>query len=148
MKTHVFIATTQGLVAIQNIAAIDDEDISSVVSINGTSTTANISSSYHNFVKKGVGIIQQTFGACSYRVDISARIDQGNSWQLAMYLGHLAQSKGMLGNGEVASGDNVICATGEVNTTNHQVLAVNKVALKFKLALPELQQWKALGAKV
>ncbi|MBU3003120.1 hypothetical protein [Paraglaciecola arctica] len=148
MKTHVFVATTQGLVAIQNITAIDDEDISSVVSVNGTSTTANISSSYHNFVKKGVGIIQQMFGACSYRVDISARIDQGNSWQLAMFLGHLAQSKGMLGDGEVASGDNVICATGEVNTTNQQVLAVNKVALKYKLAFSQLQQWSALGAKV
>ncbi|WP_339721983.1 hypothetical protein [uncultured Paraglaciecola sp.] len=148
MKTHIFIATTQGLVAIQNITPIDDEDISSVVSVNGTSTTANISSSYHNFVKKGVGIIQQMFGACSYRVDISARIDQGNSWQVAMYLAHLAQSKGLLGNGEVKQGDKVICATGEVNTSNLQVLAVSEVALKFKLAQPQLQHWKASGAEV
>ena len=148
MKTHIFIATTQGLVAIQNITPIDDEDISSVVSVNGTSTTANISGSYHNFVKKGVGIIQQMFGACSYRVDISARIDQGNSWQVAMYLGHLAQSKGLLGNGEVSQGDTVICATGEVNTTNYQVLAVTQVAVKFKLALPQLEKWTQLGAKV
>jgi hypothetical protein len=148
MKIHMFIATTQGLVAIQNITPIDDEDISSVVSVNGTSTTANISGSYHNFVKKGVGIIHQMFGACSYRVDISARIDQGNSWQVAMYLAHLAQSKGLLGNGEVSDGDTVICATGEVNTTNHQILAVAEVALKFKLAQPQLDQWALLGAKV
>jgi len=148
MKTHIFIATTQGLVAIQNITPIDDEDISSVVSVNGTSTTANISGSYHNFVKKGVGIIQQMFGACSYRVDISARIDQGNSWQVAIYLAHLAQSKGLLGNGEVNQGDTVICATGEVNTSNHQVLAVTEVALKLKLAQPQLEQWTALGVKV
>ena len=148
MKIHIFIATTQGLVAIQNITPIDDEDISSVVSVNGTSTTANISGSYHNFVKKGVGIIHQMFGACSYRVDISARIDQGNSWQVAMYLAHLTQSKGLLGNGEVNDGDTVICATGEVNTTNHQILAVAEVALKFKLAQPQLDQWALLGAKV
>lgn len=148
MKTHIFIATTQGLVAIQNITPIDDEDISSVVSVNGTSTTANISGSYHNFVKKGVGIIHQMFGACSYRVDISARIDQGNSWQVAMYLGHLAQSKGLLGNGDVSKNDTVICATGEVNTTNQQVLAVGEVAVKLKLALLQLEQWTALGAKV
>jgi hypothetical protein len=148
MKTHIYIATTQGLVAIQNIMPIDDEDISSVVSINGTSTTANISGSYHNFVKKGVGIIHQMFGACSYRVDISARIDQGNSWQVAMYLAHLAQSKGLLGNGEVSQGDTVICATGEVNTTNQQVLAVGEVAVKFKLAQPQLEQWMLLGAAV
>tara|TARA_R110002153_G_scaffold82780_5_gene208684 strand:- start:3869 stop:5035 length:1167 start_codon:yes stop_codon:yes gene_type:complete len=148
MKTHIFIATTHGLVAIQNITPIDDEDISSVISVNGTSTTANISGSYHNFVKKGVGIIQQMFGASSYRVDISARIDQGNSWQVAMYLAHLAQSKGLLGNGDVNQGDTVICATGEVNTSNHQILAVTEVALKFKLAQPQLEQWTALGAKV
>jgi hypothetical protein len=148
MKIHIFIATTQGLVAIQNITPIDDEDISSVVSVNGTSTTANISSSYHNFVKKGVGIIQQMFGACSYRVDISARIDQGNSWQVAMYLAHLAQSKGLLGNGEVTQGDGVICATGEVNTSNLQVLAVSDVAVKLKLAQPQLEEWSALGAEV
>lgn len=148
MTTHIFIATTQGLVAIQNITPIDDEDISSVVSVNGTSTTANISGNYHNFVKKGVGIIHQMFGACSYRVDISARIDQGNSWQVAMYLAHLAQSQGLLGNGEVSQGDTVICATGEVNTTNQQVLAVAEVAVKFKLALPQLKQWTALGTDV
>lgn len=148
MKTHIFIATTQGLVAIQNITSIDDEDISSVVSINGTSTTANISNSYHNFVKKGVGIIHQQFGACSYRVDISARIDQGNSWQVAMYLAHLAQSKGILGNGVVTKDDMVICATGEVNTTNLQILAVDEVAVKLKLAQHPLEQWAALGAKV
>jgi hypothetical protein len=147
LKTHIFIATTQGLVAIQKITPIDDEDISSVVSINGTSTTANISSSYHNFVKKGVGIIHQMFGACSYRVDISARIDQGNSWQVAMYLAHLAQSKGLLGNGEVSQGDTVICATGEVNTSNLQVLGVGEVPVKLKLALPQLEQWTLLGAK-
>ncbi|WP_158966447.1 hypothetical protein [Paraglaciecola sp. L3A3] len=148
MKTHIFIATTQGLVAIQNITAIDDQDISSVVSVNGTSTTANISSSYHNFVKKGVGIIHQMFGACSYRVDISARIDQGNSWQVAMYLAHLAQAQGMLGNGDIKRGDKVICATGEVNTSNLHVLPVGEVAIKYKLAQPQLKQWTRLGATV
>ena len=148
MKTHIFIATTQGLVAIQNITPIDDEDISSVVSVNGTSTTANISGNYHNFVRKGAGIIHQMFGACSYRVDISARIDQGNSWQLAMYLAHSAQSKGLLGNGEVSQGDRVICATGEVNTSNLQVLAVSEVPVKFKLAQAQLEQWVTLGAEV
>ncbi|MDU0356403.1 hypothetical protein RS130_23145 [Paraglaciecola aquimarina] len=148
MKVHIFIATTQGLVAIQNITAIDDPDIRSVVSVNGTSTTANISSSYHNFVKKGVGIIQQMFGACSYRVDISARIDQGNSWQVAIYLAHLAQTKNMLGNGNVQSGDHVICATGEVNTTNHQILAVGQIATKYQLAKPLLAQWKKLASSV
>jgi hypothetical protein len=148
MSIHIYIATTQGLVAVQNITVIDDEDISSVVSINGTSTIANISSSYHNFVKKGVGIIQQMFGACSYRVDISQRIDQGNSWQVGIYAAHLAHSKKVLGKGQVRENDTVICATGEVNTTNLQVLAVAQVAIKLELAKEQLKQWTALGADV
>ena len=86
MKIHIFVATTQGLVAIQNIIPIDDRGINSIVSLNGTSTTSNISSAYHNFVKKGAGIIEQDFGSCSYRINVSDRIDHGNSWQLAFYL--------------------------------------------------------------
>jgi hypothetical protein len=132
MKVHVFVATTQGLVAIQNIRLIDDADISSIVSVNGTSTIANISTAYHHFVKKGAGIIQQDFGACSYRVNISDRIDHGNSWQLAFYLAHAVEQQGVLGDGEVVLGDYVICATGEVNT----VVEKFKGSLKSPLNKP------------
>jgi len=141
MKIHVFVATTQGLVAIQNITAIDDADISSIVSINGTSTTANISTAYHNFVKKGAGIIQQDFAACSYRINISKRIDQGNSWQLAFYLAHAAKNENMLGDGQVKSGDQVICATGEINTSNSEIQAISEIALKQQLAAKQIKQW-------
>lgn len=147
MKVHVFVATTQGLVAIQNITTIDDADISSIVSINGTSTMANISSAYHNFVKKGAGIIQQDFGACSYRINIAQRIDHGNSWQLAFYLAHAAQSKQLLGNGEVNAGDQVICATGEINTTSREVHRVEEVALKQRLAAKQIQAWRKMNVK-
>ncbi len=141
MKLHIFVATTQGLVAIQNITAIDDADISSIVSINGTSTTANISSAYHNFVRKGAGIIQQDFGACSYRINISQRIDQGNSWQLAFYLAHAANNENMLGDGQVNVGDQVICATGEINTSSRDIQAISKIILKQQLAAKQIKQW-------
>ncbi len=147
MKLHIFVATTQGLVAIQNITTIDDADISSIVSINGTSTTANISSAYHNFVKKGAGVIQQDFGACSYRVNIAQRIDHGNSWQLAFYLAHAAQSKQLLGNGQVCAGDQVICATGEINTTSREIHRVEEVSLKQRLAAEQIQQWQKMNVK-
>lgn len=147
MKLHVFVATTQGLVAIQNITAIDDADISSIVSINGTSTTASISSAYHNFVKNGAGIIQHDFGACSYRINIAQRIDQGNSWQLAFYLAHAAHNKALLGNGQVNLGDQVICATGEVNTTSRDVHRVEEVTLKQSLAVEQIQKWQKMNVK-
>jgi len=147
MKLHIFVATTQGLVAIQNITAIDDADISSIVSVNGTSTTANISSAYHNFVKNGAGIIQQDFGACSYRINVAQRIDQGNSWQLAFYLAHAAQNREVLGNGQVNPGDQVICATGEVNTTSREIHRVEEVDLKQSLATEQIQQWQKMNVK-
>jgi hypothetical protein len=147
MKLHIFVATTQGLVAIQNITSIDDADISSIVSINGTSTTANISCAYHNFVKNGAGIIQQDFGACSYRINIAQRIDQGNSWQLAFYLAHAAHNRNLLGNGQVNPGDQVICATGEINTTSKEIHRVEEVNLKQSLAAEQIQQWRKMQVK-
>jgi hypothetical protein len=141
MKVHIFVATTQGLVAIQNITAIDDAEISSIVSINGTSTMANISSAYHNFVKKGAGLIQQDFGACSYRINISKRIDQGSSWQLAFYLAHAAERENMLGDGQVKLGDKVICATGEINTSSKEIQRISQLSLKQKLAAKQIKQW-------
>jgi len=147
MKLHIFVATTQGLVAIQNITTIDDADISSIVSVNGTSTTANISSAYHSFVKQGAGIIQQDFGACSYRMNIAKRIDQGNSWQLAFYLAHAAHSQQILGDGQVNPGDQVICATGEINTTSRAIHHVEEVTLKQSLAAKQITLWRKMKVK-
>lgn len=148
MKLHIFVATTQGVVAIQNIHDLNDADINSLVSINGTSTISAISGGYHNFVKKGSGIIQREFGGISYRVNISEQIDQGNSWQLAFYLAHAAHQQGILGNGVVQSGDSVIVATGEVNTSERRVLPVEQVPKKLSLLSSKLEQWAQLTEKV
>ena len=148
MKLHIFVATTQGLVAIQNITPIDDTEINSVVSVNGTSTTANISNAYHNFVKKGAGIIAQDFNFCSYRLNISERIDNGNSWQLAFYLAHAASEKNILGDGNAEPGDQVICATGEVNTSTRNVQLVTDVALKIEQAKAPVSSWIHNNIKV
>ncbi|MDN4501393.1 TonB family protein [Alteromonadaceae bacterium BrNp21-10] len=148
MQLHIFIATTQGLVAVQDIQDINDVDIHSLVSVNGTSTTANISGAYHQFVKKGAGIIQHDFGACSYRLNLSARIDHGNSWQLAVYLAHCAHRQNILGNGKVRPGDHVICATGEVNTRSRQIQAVEQVSLKLELASESIKNWQLQGIPV
>ncbi|MGL1957125.1 MAG: hypothetical protein OCD00_07405 [Colwellia sp.] len=148
MKLHIFVATTQGLVAIQNITKIDDDEINSIVTVNGTSTTANISSAYHSFVKKGAGIIQQEFGGSSYRVNLSQRIDSGNSWQLAFYLAHVANAQNMLGNGQVKANDHVICATGEINTSERLVQPVEQVHLKQTLAKEQIEHWQQISAEI
>ena len=140
MKVHVMVATTQGLVAIQKIYR-QDPDIRSVVSINGTTTVSPISAAYHLFVTKGVGIIENHFGGASYRVNIASQIDQGNSWQLGFYLAHALESRGELGDGQPQAGDRVICASGELNTSELSVLAVKDIALKMERAAAQLSQW-------
>ena len=140
MKIHVMVATTQGLVAIQKIYR-QDPDIRSVVSINGTTTVSPISAAYHLFVTKGVGIIENHFGGASYRVNIASQIDQGNSWQLGFYLAHAAEAQGMLGNGQPQVGDAVICASGEINTSELSVLAVDDIARKIQHAVAQIKQW-------
>jgi hypothetical protein len=142
MKVHVFVATTQGLVAIQKIYS-QDADIRSVVSIRGTSTVSPICNAYHHFVKKGVGIIENDFGGSAYRVNIDGNIDQGNSWQLAFYLAHALHAADMLGDGEVEAGDRVICASGEINTSEKSVLAVEQIPLKLQRAKSTIASWPA-----
>ncbi|MGJ8691265.1 MAG: hypothetical protein ACSHW0_02145 [Thalassotalea sp.] len=131
MKCHVFIATTQGVVAIQDVIPLNDPDIHSLISVNGTATVANISSSYHNFVKKGSGLIHQDFACCSYRINISQRIDQGNSWQLAIYLAHLLAANNLLAYGDIQADEQIIIATGEINTSNRNIQAVQGVEEKY-----------------
>lgn len=132
MKFHVFIATTQGLVAIQDVIPLNDPDIHSLISVNGTATVANISTNYHHFVKKGSGLIHQDFSCCSYRINISKGIDQGNSWQLGIYLAHLLSDQNLLAcGGEIEENDQILIATGEVNTTSRNVQSIQHVQEKY-----------------
>lgn len=131
MKFHVFIATTQGLVTIQDVIPLNDPDIHSLISVNGTATVANISANYHHFVKKGSGLIHQDFSCCSYRINISKGIDQGNSWQLGIYLAHSLAHQNLLATGNVQENDQIIIATGEVNTTSRQVQSIQHVQEKY-----------------
>ena len=146
MKVHIFVATTQGLVAVQKIYEQDPE-IGSVVSVNGTATISPITQAYRSFVNKGVGIIESDFGLPSYRVNIDRQIDQGNSWQLGFYLAHAAYAQGVLGNGDVAYGDMVLCATGEINTSERTILAVEQVPLKISKANHTATSWPKAVAR-
>lgn len=160
---HVFIASTKGLVAVQNITDLNDPDLQSVITLNGTSDMANISSAYHRFVQKCTGLIQREFGGTSYRLNLSRNIEQGASWQLGVYLAHhlsdlaktslavtsenakLASQSVSLGNGIVEQGDIVFCVTGQVNTTDKHVEGVTAVAEKIIAASAQVSQWQKQG---
>jgi len=148
MKCHVFIATTQGLVAVQDIELIDDPDVMSIVCLNGTAQSLNISNAYHNFVKKGSGIIQKDFTGQSYRVDVSDNIDHGNSWQLGFYIAHFLASVDLLGDGKPNEGDKVFCLTGEINIKDKSVKNVEHIVTKLALSQSQIKIWQSSGFEV
>ncbi len=146
--THIYIATTQGLISVNALTDLDDPELFSLVCQNGTSNQLAISGDYHKFVKRGSGIIQKDFGGSSYRLDISAPIDQGNSWQLAIYLAHALLSQQQLGDGVPRPGEHVIIATGAVNVLNKNIESVGHIARKLSLAETQVIDWRRNNIEV
>ena len=147
MRIFVYIATTQGLVTVQQVAE-EEDNVQSVVCLNGTVESLPISPRYHEFVKKGTGLIHADFGHGAWRVDVSDRIDQGSSWQLGLYLAHYLRHIDFLGtDAEPAEGDVVLWATGVVKR-NKSVAEVAAVEAKLLRSQQQLQQWQDQGINV
>ncbi|MCG8036126.1 MAG: hypothetical protein JAZ19_03725 [Candidatus Thiodiazotropha taylori] len=113
MKIRVYIATTEGPVKIQRLAA-EDPEVRSVICLNGTSEALPISPAYDAFVRKPTGIVERFVGHPVFRMDVSERITEGQSWQLGVLIAHLLKFEGKLAEKEEKP-DQVIWLTGEVN---------------------------------
>ena len=138
MRVHVYIPTTQGPVAIQSVTE-EEPDVQSVVCVDGGIEPLPISARYHDFVRKGTGILHKEFGCGAYRVDVSGRVDQGNSWQLPVYIAHYLHRAGVLGNGCPEAGDKVIWATGTVKA-DKTVTPVERIPSKIGQSLDLFQR--------
>jgi len=141
----IFIATTNGSVGIQRITE-EDPDIDSVVCLAGKAMPLPISNAYQDFVRQPTGVVQRDFGHGSYRVDLSATIEDGYSWQLGLYLGHAAASADRF-IGDASTGAVHIFATGEVNV-DLEVLAVDHVAVKLNRLKDHVTALSAAGGRV
>ena len=93
-KLRILIATTNGPVEIQLLTEEDAAIGRSVACIGGTTETADIASAYHAFVVRPTGVIEARFGHSCYRLDVSARIDAGSSWQLGVLAAHALLAAG------------------------------------------------------
>lgn len=128
----VYILTTKGPVRIQRIAE-EDPAVRSVICLDGRAQSLPVSAAYDAFVRRPTGVIERLTGHAAYRMDVSARIDDGRSWQLAAFLAHLGLLQGTT---------NGVCifATGEVDS-QLDVRAVDEVVRKFDAlaaAFPDL----------
>jgi hypothetical protein len=118
----VHILTTDGPVVIQRIIE-EDPVVSSVICLDGRAQALPISPAYEAFVRSPIGVIEKITGHPAYRMDVSARIDEGRSWQLAACIAHVAAL-------QQGSWQGRIYATGEVDN-DLVVRPVEQVLLKL-----------------
>jgi len=119
----VHILTTTGPATIQRIRE-EDSNVASVICLDGRAEALPVSPAYDAFVRKPIGIVEKLTGHDAYRMDISARVDEGRSWQLAAYIAHVALLK-------ATAPDLHIFATGEVDDAL-SVRAVAHIAEKLQ----------------
>src|SRR3546814_2502033 len=74
----------------------EDPSLRSVVCLGRTTTILPISRAYDAFVRAPSGIVERAVGHPAFRVDVSAPIDDGDSWQLGLYLAHRLKVAGRL----------------------------------------------------
>lgn len=138
-KLRVLIATTNGPVEIQLLTEEDAAIGRCVACIGGTTETADIASAYHAFVVRPTGVIEGRFGHSCYRLDVSARIDAGSSWQLGVLAAHALLAAGRLAQ-ENDVADGILWVTGSVRPVDLTVGAVSHVPEKLANSLDRLKQ--------
>ena len=132
-----FIASTQGLVKIHGLDVISS---ASVVSVHQRMGQSLISSGYTDFVDKHTGIIKTLFGEENFHLTLSQEIDQGDSWQLAVYIAHWLHASGRLAVGNVEEGEEMIIATGRLDPQTKRTMSIKHLSQKCFRASHQLSQ--------
>ena len=146
MRARVFIATTKGPVHVQRIAR-EDPDLQSVMCLNGLAQPLPISGQYHDFVRRGTGVIERKFGHGAFRADLDGTIESGVSWQLPMYLAHAIVHHGGQLAGIADDDAPVILSTGAVRA-DLGLAGVGEVPRKLAAAAARIKAWQAAGVPV
>jgi hypothetical protein len=146
-KTRVLIATTDGPVEILLLTEEDEGIGRSVACVGGTTETADIDAAYHAFVARPTGLVARLFGHSCYRIDLSARIDAGSSWQLGVLTAHALYASGRLAQ-EKDIASRILWATGAVRSVDLTVSAVSHLDEKVTRSLDRLKAEVAAGCEV
>lgn len=110
---RVVVATTEGPSTVLRVTA-EDPALRSVVCLGRSTTTLPISRAYDAFVRAPTGVVERAVGHRAFRVDVSAPIDDGDSWQLGLYLAHRLKAAGRLAEDD-APAALVLWASGRVD---------------------------------
>ena len=113
MRVRIFIATTEGPVSVDGINPCPLGK--SIVCVSGNKEPLRgFSAMYNEFVRKR--LVQATpKQPAAFRLDISSRIDTGESWQLGVFLAHaLRNSDRLAGPAQEQEAASFVLATGEI----------------------------------
>jgi hypothetical protein len=140
MRVRVYLATTEGPVSIDRITR--EPAVQSAVCLRRTTRVLPISGAYDAFVRSPSGVIERDFGpfrAGAFRIDLSAPVDDGESWQLAFYVAHdLARRDRLAAFDDEA--EQILLLTGRVDS-DRRVGTVAHVPEKLHAAVGHLKRW-------
>ena len=112
-RVKVVVPTTEGPSTVLRVTP-EDRSLRSVVCLGRSTTVLPVSPAYDAFVRKPSGVVERAVGHPVFRVDVSAPIDDGQSWQLGLYVAHRLQAAGRLAEDD-GPADLVLWATGAVD---------------------------------
>ncbi len=147
MKVRVYLATTEGPVEVERLTR--EQAQQSAVCLKRTAKLLAISSDYDAFVKQPSGVIEREFGPFApgaFRLDVSAQIGDGDSWQIGVFAAHLLAEAGMLATPEDKT-DAAVWLTGRVNN-DLRVGGVGHVAEKLHASRDEFAALLGKGVPV
>lgn len=148
-RPAVFIATTSGPVQIERI--IRERAPLSLMMLGRGSKSLPVSPDYDDFVRPPSGPIERFFGPFDdggFRLELSAPVDAGESWQLAVFVSHAVQAADQLALArDLDEADSVIWLTGTVDYDG-RVGRVGHIEDKLHSATTALGDWQRRGLPV
>jgi hypothetical protein len=143
-RVGVYIGTTDGPVQIKRISN-EPVDLTEVFVGRDISHPLPISDAYESFVQRGRPV-ERMFGPFefqAFRMDLSAPVNSGDSWQLAALVAHGLAKASRLANSDDEP-DEVVWLTGRVDADG-RVGAVGHIDEKFRASREFLDEQSARG---
>ena len=139
----IFALTTAGPVQIQRISR-ERAPLSMMVLGRGSERLA-VSDRYDDFVYPGGGPVEKFLGPFpegGFRLEVSAPIDSGDSWQLAAFMAHAVVAAGSHSLcRDVEEAEAILCLTGTVDFDG-LIGGVGHIAEKMQAARDDLTRWR------
>nr|WP_136249657.1 hypothetical protein [Ningiella ruwaisensis] len=145
---HVFIATTHGLVKIQQIRARTGDALASFVSIANSARVSKITPQFREFVDPQTSPVASYFSKDSHHMIIDKDIQTGESWQLACCIAQRLSLLSRLAESPVQASDSIIIATGQVDHKGARVAMISHLAQKCLQAQSTILSWQKMGCDI